>query len=213
MRGEEVDRHACPGLRRTGGRKRFVHQRLRLQHRVPVLEERVRVRHAVVGPGVHAQDRLAAAHMLEVEAQSVDLEARAGGDELGRVLLVLAALSRAAGQPEPVVSPLGRAQRREGEHVTGIDILSRSDRFQHGASGELFGRVAEHRPVRDLAGRRLPGPDGVDQATRAPLRERVEVRRVRYLVRGSSAERLVRAVGEPVEEDDEDRIHTRRLTG
>ena len=161
---------------------------------------------------MHAQDRLAAAHVLEVEAQSVDLEPRAGRDELCRVLLVLAALPRAAGQPEPVVAPLGRAQRREGEHVTGIDRLSRSDRLEHRASGELIGRVAEHRPVRDLAGGRLPGTDGVDHPARAARRERVEVRRVRDLVRRSPAERVVRAVGEPVEEDDEDRIHTRRLT-
>ena len=38
-------------------------------------------------------------------------------------------------------------------------------------------------------------------------REPVEVRRLGDLVRGTPAERVVRAVGEPVEEDDEDRIH------
>ena len=145
--------------------------------------------------------------MRELEAEIIDVEPGAGGDQLGRVVLVLAALAGAAGEPEPVGSLFGRAQRREGEHVLGIDLLLGAHGLEHGATRELLRRVAEHRPVRDLARGRAAGPDAVDEAAGARGGEPVEVRRVGYLVRGAAAERVVRPVGEPVEEDDEDRMH------
>ena len=61
--------------------------------------------------------------------------------------------------------------------------------------------------MRELARGRAPGPERVEDAVRAARGEPVEVGRVRDLVRGAPAERGVGAVGEPVEQDDDDRVH------
>ena len=92
-------------------------------------------------------------------------------------------------------------------------LLAAAERLEDRAAGKLVGPVAEHRPVRDLARRRAPGADGVEQAGRPTRGERVEVRRRSGFVAGAAAEHLVRPVGEPVEQEDDDRIHAaRRLT-
>ena len=213
MLGEDLERLASPcfgGTRRGLGLGSLG---LRAQDRIAVLEERVGVCDAVVGPGRYAESGLPAAEMVEREAEAVHLELRARGDEPRRVVFVLPALAGAARQPEPVVAPLGGTQRREGEHVGGVDLLSRPERLEDGAAGKLLRRVAEHRPVSDLAGRGPAGADAVDEAARAFGRDTVEVRRVGGLVRGAPAERVVSAVGEPVEEDDEDRIHGAEANG
>jgi hypothetical protein len=105
MLREELHRLPRPCLRGTSGRPGLRHQRLRPEHRIPVLEEGVRVRHAVVGVGVHAQDRLSAADVLQLETEPVGLEITARCDELLGVVLVLAALPRAARQPPSVGTP------------------------------------------------------------------------------------------------------------
>ena len=207
MPGEELDRRPRPGLRSPGRPLGLGHLGLRPQHRVAVLEERVGVGDSVVRIREHSEDRLAAADMRELEVEIIDVEPGAGSDQLGRVVLVLAAFAGAAGEPEPVGSLLGRAQRREGEHVLEIDVLLGAHGLEDGATRELFRRVAEHRPMRDLARRRAAWADAVDDAAGPRGGEPVQVRRVGYLVRGAAAERVVRPVGEPVEEDDEDRIH------
>ena len=73
--------------------------------------------------------------------------------------------------------------------------------------GNSSGAVAEHRPVRQLARGRAPGAEAEHEPTRALRCEPIEVRRLGDLVRCAPAERVVRSVGEPVEEDDEDRVH------
>src|SRR5207245_2456501 len=115
------------------------------------------------------------------------------------VLFVLAAPARPAGQPEPVVTPFGRSQGSEGENVVRIDVLAVAESLEDAAAGELLRRIAEHRPVGDLAGGRAAGPDAVDDAAGAGGREPVEVRRLGDFVRGAAPERAVRAVGETVE--------------
>src|SRR5262249_14726043 len=109
---EQLDRLARPGFGGTRGRLRLGNLSLRLQYRVPLLEEGVRVRHPVVRAGRHAQDRLAALQVREVEPEAVDLEPVARGDELRGVLLVVA-LPRTPGQPEPVVTALGWSECSE----------------------------------------------------------------------------------------------------
>src|SRR5262249_39277562 len=107
---EQGDRLPRPGHRGAGGRLGPPNLGLRLQHRMPLLEERVRVRDAVVRAGEEAQDRLATLQVRELEPQAVDLEPIARGHQLGTVILVLAG-ARAPGQPEPVVSLLGGPER------------------------------------------------------------------------------------------------------
>ncbi len=125
--------------------------------------------------------------MLELEPETVDLEPVARGHELGGVLLVLTS-ARPTREPEAVVSSLGRTQRGEGEHVPGVDLLLGACRLEHGAAGELLGRVAEHRPVRQLARGRASGAEAEDEPTRALRCEPVEVRRLGDLVRSAPAE-------------------------
>ena len=204
---EQLDRLARPGLGGAGRALGLWNLRLRPEHRVPVLEEGVRVGDAVVGAGEHAEDRLAALQVRELEPQAFDLEPVARGHELGGVLLVLASFARPSGEPQPVVAPLGRAQRREREHVPRVDLLLRAGRLEHRPARELVRCVAEHRPVRQLARRRAPRAEAEHEPARALRCEAVEIRRLGDLVRGSPAERVVRSVGEPVEEDDEDRVH------
>ena len=91
--------------------------------------------------------------------------------------------------------------------MLGAHLLAATERLEDRAPGKLVGAVAEHRPVRDLARRRTPGADRVEQPTGAARRERVEVRRRRGLVAGPPAEHLVRPVGEAVEQEDDDGIH------
>ena len=93
-----------------------------------------------------------------------------------------------AGQPPAVVAPLGRPQRRVGEDVLGAHLLPAPERLEDRAPGKLVGPVAEHRPVRDLARRRAPRADRVEQPARAASGQRVEVRRRRGLVPGAPAE-------------------------
>ena len=72
-----------------------------------------------------------------------------------------------AGQPPAVVAPLGGSQRRVGEDVLVAHLLAAAERLEDRAARELVGPVAQHRPVRDLARRRAPGADGVEQPARA----------------------------------------------
>ena len=206
-------RLARPGLGGPRGALGLGDLRLRPQDGMAVAEERVRVGDPVVGAREDPQHGLAAAQMRQPEPETVDLELGAGRDELRGVVLVLAAPTRPAGQPEPVGSPFGRPQRREREDLPGVDLLPVAERLEDGPAGKLLRRVAEHRPVRDLARRRPAGADAVDQPAGAARGEPVEVRRVRDLVRSPPAERVVRAVGEPVEKDDEDRIHGAEANG
>ncbi len=192
----------CFGLRR---------QRLRAQDGIAVAEEGVRVGDALVGRVRDAQDPLAAADVLEREGEAVDLEVGAGVDERCGVLLVLA-VARPAGQPQPVLAPLRRSKGRERERVPRVHLLAVPESLEDRAPWELVGAVAEHRPVRDLARRSTAWPDRVDDAAGAFEREPVEVRRRRGLVPGAAAELGVGAVGEPVQQDHEDRIHGLRLT-
>ena len=204
MLREELDRLPRPGL---GGPRRRARprgpERLRPQDGVAVLEERVRVGHAVVGVREDAEDRLAAPDVRELEAEAVDLELGAGRDELGGVVLVLAALAGAARQPEPVGAPLGRPQRRECEDVLGVDLLPVADRLEHGAAGELLRRVAEHRPVGDLA-RRARG--------RARRRRSGRRSRSRRAGRGSACPRPRSRCGPPSESCARSASPSRRTT-
>src|SRR5204863_6609737 len=78
------------------------------------------------------------------------------------------------------------------------------------AARKLVLPVPQERPVRDLARRRAPGPDRVQQPARALRHQPVEVRRFRSLVPGSPAEHVVCPVGQAVEEEDDDGIHAAR---
>ena len=158
MRSEDLDRLPRPGLRGPGRLLGLGHLRLGPQHRVTVVEERVRIGHAVVGVREDAEDALAAAQMRQLEPEAVDLELGAGRNELRGVVLVLAAAARPAGEPEPIRAPVGRSQRREREDVPVVELLSVAQRLEDGPAGELLRRVAEHRPVRDLADGARPGP-------------------------------------------------------
>ena len=176
---------------------------------MPIAEERVAVADALVGLALDPQHCLAAPDVVEHEEHPVDLETVTRIDQrlcVGRVTLRI----RTAGEPPAVVAPLGRAQRRVREDVLVRDALAAAERLEDRAPGKLVGPVAEHRPVSDLARGRSTGADGVQQAARAGAGEPVEVRRPRRLVRGAPLEDVVRAVGEAVEEDDDDRVHAWR---
>src|SRR5687768_7790494 len=107
---------------------------------MPVTEEGVRVRDALVSSPGDAEHSLAPAHVRERKAQSLELEAGAGGDQLGDVVLVLA-VARATREPEAVVTLLRRPQSCEGEDVDGIDLLAGAEGLEHGSARKLVGRV------------------------------------------------------------------------
>ena len=111
------------------------------------------------------------------------------------------------GQPEPVVAALGWAEGCERENVAWVNLLALAQRLEHRTAGELLRCVTKHRPVCDLARRRAPGADGVQDAAGAGCCEPVEVRGGGDLIGRAPAERTVRAVGEPVEQDDDDWVH------
>ncbi len=171
-----------------------------------VPEERVGIGHAIVGAPRNPEDRLAAAQRREPEAEAVDLDVVAALDQRAGFLLVVAG-PRASGQPELAVPVLRRAERREREDVVRIELLPGAERFEHRPVRKLVGVVAEHRPVGDLAGGSASGADRVEEPARAASGERVEVRGRCRLIGGPPAETGVRAVREPVEEQDDDRLH------
>ena len=206
MRVQDLERLTRPGLSRSGRRLGLRNERLGPQNRVAVPEERIRIGDAVVGTAGDPQHGLAAAQVCKREFEPPDHEPVAGRDQLGRVIFVVPE-SGSTGQPEPVFPPLRRPKRREHEDVAGIELLAVSERFEDRAAGELLRCVAEHRPVCNLARRRSPRADAVEEPARPTGREPVEVGRRGDLVGGAPAERIVGTVGEPIEEDDEDRIH------
>src|SRR5437899_1223847 len=109
-------------------------------------------------------------------------------------------------QPPAVVTPLRRPQRRVGEDVLGTHVLTAAKRLEHRAAGKLVGPVPEHRPVGNLARGCAPGPDGVDDAARSRRAQTVQVRRPRGFDAAPPAELVVRAIGDAVKEDDDDRV-------
>src|SRR6186997_1340467 len=163
MRREDLERLAGPGLGGPSGALGLGDLSLGPQDWMAVTEERVRVGDSVVGAGEDPQHGLAAAQMRQSEPETVDLELGAGRDELRGITLVLAAPTGPAGQPEPVFSAVGRAQRSECEDLTAVDLLPVAQRLENRTAGKLLRRVAEHPPVRDLARRRPPGADRVEQ--------------------------------------------------
>ena len=171
-----------------------------------IAEEGVSVGDAIVGAARDAEHGLAAAEVAEGETETVELESVAGGDELGSIVLVVS-VPRPAGQPEPVVAALGRAEGGEREDVVWVNLLALAQRLEHRTARELLRRVTQHRPVCDLARRRAAGADGVQDAAGTGGGEPVEVRGGGDLVGRAPAERSVRAVGEPVEQDDDDWVH------
>src|SRR5688500_7952934 len=79
----EASHHlARPLLSGPCGALRFSDEWLRSEHRMSVAEERIAVGDPRIGAALDAQDGLAAPHVLEREAQPVDLELRAARDEL-----------------------------------------------------------------------------------------------------------------------------------
>ena len=202
----DLARPPLGGARRPFG---FLHERLRPQQWMSRAEERVRVRDPLVRAAGDAQHGFATPHMRERERQAVDLDAVTRGDEASRVVAVRNRI-RAARQPPAVVTPFRRAKRGVREHVLRAHVLVPSERLEHGSPRKLVGPVAEHRPVRDLARRRTTGADRVDDAARSRRAQPIEVRRLRCLDSGASPERHVRAVGDAVEQDDDDRmeLHT-----
>src|SRR5205807_421638 len=102
------------------------------------------------------------------------------------------ALEAAHDLPRP---RLGRARRALGlvdEDVLRAHLLAAAERLEDGAPRELGRRVAEHRPVRDLARGRAARADRVEDAARAVRAQAVEVRRLRGLVARAAAEDVVR---------------------
>ena len=201
---------AAPFLGRPRGAVGFGHDWLRSQHRMPVAEERVAVRHALVRAAGDPQNSLAAPDVLERERQAVDGDAVAARDELLRLLGVTLRIGP-AGEPPAVVAPFGGTERRVGEHVLLADILTATEGLEHCAARKLVRPVAEHRPVRDLARRRAPGANRIEDAARSGRAEPVEVRRCRGLDPAAPAKRFVRTVGEPVQQEDDDRKHAASL--
>ena len=201
----------CPRLGRARRPLGLGDERLRAQDRVPRAEEGVRVGDAVVGAGSEAQDRLPAPDVREREDEAVDLDPVEAGDEPLGLLRVPLGMGP-ADEPPAVVPPLRQTQRRVREHVLRRHLLPAPERLEHGSAGELVRRVAEHRPVRDLARRRPSRADRVEDAAGALLAEPVEVRRRRGFVPCQATEHGVRAIAEPVEEDHDDRQHAASLT-
>ena len=126
-----------------------------------------------------------------------------------RLLLVLVA--RPPGQPELTVAHVGRAQRgvmrtRRRDRPPGRRRAPRKPRDPGtppaGSRGSPSARARSRGRARARASRGL-------RSSRSP--QPVEVGRVRDLVGRAPAERSVRSVGEPVEQDDGDRVHRRRL--
>ena len=184
---EDLLRPARPFGGGRGGWLRVRSECLRLEDGIAIAEERIRVGDALVGRVGDAEDRLAAAEVLEREGEAVDFEVGTGVDELCGVLLVLA-VARAAGQPQAVLTPFGRPEGSECERVPGVHLLAVPESLEDRAARELVGAIAEHRPVRDLAGGSAAGADGVDDAAGSVESEPVEVRRGRGLVPGAPAE-------------------------
>ena len=208
---------ARPRLAGARGALSLRHERLRTQQRVPGPEERIRVGDPLVGAAGDPQHRFAPPDVRQRKGQPVELDPVAAGDELLGQLGVTLRVGP-ADEPPAVIAPLRRPQRRVGEDVLRAHVLSAPKRLEDCASWKLVGSVAQHRPVRDLGGRRPPRADRIEQAGRAARRQRIEVRRLRGLVPGPPAEHLVRPVGEPVEQEDDDRIHgaeanPRRVSG
>ena len=152
------------------------------------------------------EHRLAAPHVGEREREPVDLDPVAARDQ-PLDLLRVALRIRAPGQPPAVLAALGGPKGGIGEDVLVADLLAPAERLEDRPSGKLVDAVPEHRPVRDLTGRRSPGADPVEDAARAGGAQAVEIRRVGRLVPCPPAESGVRAVAEAVQQDDHDRVH------
>ena len=178
----------------------------RPKERMAIAKESVGVGDPLVRSARNAEHRLATPDVREREGQPVDDDPVAALDE-GPGLVLVALGVGPSGQPPAVFAPLGRTKRGVGVDVVGAHLLPAPERLEDRPSGKLVGAVAEHRPVRDLARRRPPRADRVEQPTGAASGERVEIRRGRGLVAGSPAESLVRAVGKPVEKEDDDGKH------
>jgi hypothetical protein len=88
-------------------------------------------------------------------------------------------------------------------------VLPAPERLEDRPARELVRAVPEHRPVRDFAGRRSTRPDRVQHAARRGRAELIEVRRRCGLEAGAAAEHIVRTIGEPVEQEDENGIQVR----
>ena len=128
-----------------------------------VAEEGVAVGHALVRASGDAQNRLAPPDVGEREGQAVDRDPVAQLDEPLRFLRIPVGI-RSPGEPPTVVTALGRPERGVRKDVLGTHFLSATESLEDGAAGKLVGPVAEHRPVRDLAGRRTPRADRIQDA-------------------------------------------------
>src|SRR3954471_3040039 len=93
-----------------------------------------------------------------------------------------------------------------------VHLLTTPERLEDGTPGKLVGPVAEHRPVRHLARRCAAGPDRVEDTVRSRRAQPVEVRRARSLETAQAPERLMGAVGQSIEEQDDDRVHSGRYS-
>ena len=184
------------------------HLSLGPQHGMAVTEERVRVGDPVVGAGEDPQHGLASAQMRRARTGNRRSRARRRRRRAPRHRPRPRRSRR--GRPvsqSPSCSPICRAQRREREDLSARrpPARRRAPRTRHArGTPRACSRASPSARSRSTAPARARR---VDQPARAARGEPVEVRRVRDLVRSLPAERVVRAVGEPVQQDDEDRIH------
>jgi hypothetical protein len=148
--------------------------------------------------------------MVERERQAVDRDPVAALDESRGLLGVFFRIG-SAGQPPAVLASFRRPERGVGEDFLLVHLLAAAEGLEDRPARKLVGPVTEHRPMRNLARRRSAGAKREEDAARPFRRQPIEVRRPRGLDAGPPAEGVVRPVGESVEQDDDDRVHARRL--
>src|SRR5881392_2707197 len=103
---------------------------------MPVAEERVTVRHALVCTTGDTENGFAAPHVREREGETVDRDPVARLDESLSYVSVPVGIG-SPGQPPAVRTSLRRPERGIGEDVLGAYILPPSERLEDGAAREL----------------------------------------------------------------------------
>ena len=180
-------------------------ERLRAKQRMARAKKRIRVGHAFVCTARYPKHGLAAPDVLQRERHPVELDPVTPLDESLRLFGILFGI-RPARQPPAVVAALGGTQSGVREDVLGAHLLAAAERLENCASRKLVRPIAKHRPVRNLARRRAARANRVDH-TAGPVRaQSVEIRRTCGLDAGFAPKRFVRAVGDAVQQEDDDRV-------
>ena len=170
---------------------------------VTVLEERVGVGDRAVGVTVEHEQRLAPSaegHQL----RAVPRDDRTEDVEQRRRVLGVVRGDPARDPHPPVVADHRGPQRRVGHRRPDRHVDIRAERLEHRAAGERHVVEPEHRPVRQLRGRRPAPPERQVPARAAAGGERVEHRGAGRLRGRALPQPGHRPVPQAVEDDEHD---------